>query len=78
MEKDKERKEREISQAVRAFAEAVIESMKESDHQSLEPFEAYTERLQAEIHQNADQFCDRFVKGYFAIMKQLRADNEGL
>lgn len=61
----------EFTEAVDEFAEAIVEDLKEGYHSDLEPFEAYAQRVRAEIHSNMDDFRNRFLQGYEVLLNEL-------
>lgn len=59
--------EKEVKDALKTFAEAFLQNMQESGEETTEAFEAYELALRADIHQNSEQFKQRFIRGYFAL-----------
>ncbi|MFQ5730113.1 MAG: hypothetical protein ACE5GN_07110 [Waddliaceae bacterium] len=61
----------EFATAVDELTDAIVEDLEESYDSELEPFEAYAQRVRAQIHSNMDEFRKRFLQGYEVLLKEL-------
>lgn len=61
----------EFKQSVDQLTNAIVEDLQENYHNDMEPFEAYAQRVRAQIHENMDDFRSRFLQGYEVILNEL-------
>ena len=61
----------EFKKSVDALTEVIIEDLKEEYHNDLEPFDAYAQRVRAQVHANMEDFRDRFLEGYEVLLQEL-------
>ena len=66
----------EFKNAADNLVDAVIDNIKEGYKSDLEPFEAYAERVRAEMYSNIDDFRLRFLNGYHVILKELAKEKK--
>lgn len=62
----------EVEKAIDSFIETYIESLRDTYNNPLEPFEAYSNRMRAEIYRDANEFKERFTRGFYILMEQLQ------
>ncbi len=62
--------EQEVKDVLKTFAEAFLQNLHETGEQTSEAFEAYELALRADIHKNAEQFKQRFIRGYFSLTSE--------
>lgn len=65
--KSKNLTEKKHEEVIIDLADRVIESFQEEDKIDLEAFEDYAQRLRSSLHLNAEQFKNRFLKGYTVL-----------
>lgn len=61
----------EFKQSVDALTEVLIEELKGDYRTDLEPFDAYAQRVRAQVHANMQDFRDRFLEGYEVLLQEL-------
>lgn len=64
--------DQEYWESIEDFADLVVESLKESYHSDLEPFESYAQKVKLQIAKDVDVFRQRFVRGYEVLLEELR------
>lgn len=68
----------EFEKSIDEIADALLEGEEENYDSELEPFEAYANRMRTEIHENMEEFRDRFLKGYELLLKELAQQYTGM
>lgn len=66
----------EFKKAADNLVDVVIDNIKEGYKSDLEPFEAYAERVRAEMYSNIDDFRTRFLNGYHVILEELAKEKK--
>jgi hypothetical protein len=61
----------EVEEAIRAFADLYVDSLKKEYHNPLEPFEVYAARIRAEIQKNTHHYAERLEQGYRVLIREL-------
>ena len=61
----------EFKRSVDALTEVLVEELKEEYHTDLEPFDAYAQRVRAQVHANMEDFRDRVLEGYEVLLQEL-------
>lgn len=61
----------EHAKALEELADAVVEDLKGGYQSDFEPFEAYAERVRADIHTSMGDFHKRFLQGYQVLLEEL-------
>lgn len=59
-------------QALKLLGKELIEDLKTRDPNSLEIFERYSHALRLKMHFKEDEFTERLVKGYHALLDELK------
>lgn len=70
-------KDHEIDEAIKAFADAFIASIRDEYRNPLETFDVYSKRLHAQIVTDTNKYRERFAKGYQVIVNELKKQKEG-
>lgn len=83
MSENKKQKSMQIAQSdvdfeksVDQLTDAILEDLKAGYKSELEPFEAYSARVRAQIHENMDDFRDRFLQGYEILIQEIAKQYE--
>lgn len=66
----------DFEKSVDQLTDAILEDLKASYKSDLEPFEAYAARVRAQIHENMDDFRDRFLQGYEILIQEISKQYE--
>ena len=62
----------EFQKSVKDLTEAIVEDLEAGYQSELEPFEAYANRIRHQVHENLEQFRDRFLQGYDVLIEEIR------
>lgn len=61
----------EFKQSVDDLTDVILEDMKNDYHNDLEPFDAYAQRIRAQVHENMEDFRNRFLEGYEVLLQEI-------
>lgn len=67
----------EFSDYVDEIADVYLEEEREGYDSDLEAFDSYSVRFRAQVHQDMEQFRDRFFSGYELLLKELSMQHKG-
>ena len=67
----------DFKKSVDELAEAIVEEEREAFHSDLEPFEAYAQRVKAQLHTDMNEFRERFTSGYEVLLNEIVKEGEG-
>jgi len=62
----------EFKTSVEALLKVIIEQMEEQYFNEMESFESYSKRVHLKLYKDLDGFCERFLKGYEVIIKEIK------
>jgi hypothetical protein len=65
-----------VDGAVKELADMIESSLREDYHSDLEPFEAYAQKVRANIYKTMQEFQARFVNGYETLLKEIEKDKK--
>lgn len=63
------------AEEIRELAKSIVEYSDAKSEELEEPFDRYAHQLQTQWHHNVKSFSNSLVKGYEALIEQLRSDN---
>lgn len=61
----------EFKQSVDGLTDVILEDLKQDYHNDLEPFDAYAQRIRAQVHENMEDFRNRFLEGYEVLLQEI-------
>jgi hypothetical protein len=61
---------------IRELAKCIVQHSNAQFEEVEEPFDHYAHQLKARWHHDVKSFSSRLVKGYEALMEQLRSEND--
>ena len=64
------------TQAVNVFTEAVVENLEEEHKMTIEPFEAYAQKIRSKVHSNLNEFRTRFNRGYHVLIDEIAKEQK--
>jgi len=67
----------EFNKSVDELADILIKEEEKNYTSELEPFEVHAQRMRKEIHENMEDFRDRFLQGYELLLKELAQQYTG-
>lgn len=62
----------ELKDSIENLLKVLIEQMEEQYFHEMESFESYSKRVHLKLYKDLDGFCDRFLKGYEVIVRELK------
>jgi hypothetical protein len=64
----------EFDKSANEFTQAIVESLEKEYQSDLEPFEHYSRKVRGRILNDVGGFRERLIKGYYALMHELREE----